>query len=115
MIIITVLCIAMIFIQCLTPASPQDAGREAAALKVKKLARKLEKTAPERKERRLPEKRQLAGTNICIRWTSGKKALDITTTYYSERSISLTEAAGARVQHIPAYSSDCLGSLNNDC
>ena len=77
----TILCIAMIFIQCLTPASPQDAGREAAALKVKKLARKLEKTVSERKERWLPEKRQLAGTNIYIRWTSGKKALAITTDY----------------------------------
>jgi hypothetical protein len=32
MIKITILCFAMIFTQCLTLASPQDAGREAAAL-----------------------------------------------------------------------------------
>lgn len=71
----------MIFTHCLTLASPQDAGREAAALKFKKLARKLEKTARARKERWVPEKRQFAGTYIYIRWTSGKKALDIRTGY----------------------------------
>jgi hypothetical protein len=81
MIKIMMLCFVMLFTPCLTLASPQDAGREAAALKVKKLARKFEKTVRERKERWLPEKMQLAGTNIYIRWTSGKKALAITTDY----------------------------------
>ena len=79
MINITILSFVMLITQCLALASPQDVGREAAALKAEKLARKLEKTVSERKEGWFLEKRQLAGARMYNRWTAGKRELSITT------------------------------------